>query len=561
MSYVLTTEWDKIQERNIDPLSPVDSDNHNKLLKVLGSPNMYIKGLDYSFIYDNDNKRIVMQLTPGIVVINYVCIEFKEISTIIFLSEEDKLYNTSYYVVVEYEYRKIKPLSVARIKTIEKSLYDPNKHLILYSFHTGYWYSLPDEETFNTWLENETNFKDSRINRDLLPTWLTKSFLSSEGGEMETTFLVPTPTSYNEVANKGYVDDLIANHDDVHTDKFLQLTGGSLSGTLYLNEHPDPSTIDSMTNKQAATKGYVDYWADYFLGVMGGGPYLPLYGGTMTGFITLHSRPIENMHAANKEYVDNRIEEVINFSDGPFLPLSGGTMKGHIVLYANPTNDYHPATKLYVDNVAAPKSHNHDATDITSGYINGDRGVEAGQSISSFVKYVALNSSIGGTFYGGSQNPSSNRRLNYNGYFYATKTYNAVYNDFADCLNPTENLTYDDAKNKIVEIVDNSTVGLATKESTKVIGIVSSSYAYVAGGTEEEIKGNKKLPICAAGYVWVDVVNVEEANLADYVIPYDNGFGMVIPNNKREEYKHCIVGKIIDINKDENQVRVSIMIS
>jgi hypothetical protein len=53
---------------------------------------------------------------------------------------------------------------------------------------------------------------------------------------------------------------------------------------------------------------------------------LPLAGGTMTGFITLHSDPGTAMHPATKQYVDARVGAT------GFLPTTGGTLTGPLVV-------------------------------------------------------------------------------------------------------------------------------------------------------------------------------------------------------------------------------------
>lgn len=62
------------------------------------------------------------------------------------------------------------------------------------------------------------------------------------------------------------------------------------------------------------------------------------------------------------------------------------------------------------------------ATNITTGTLPGDRGVTSGSALPSFVEYNGTTSTAG-QFDGGSSNPSSTTRLNYNGYLYATRFY------------------------------------------------------------------------------------------------------------------------------------------
>ncbi|NQZ48177.1 MAG: hypothetical protein HRT63_11720 [Erythrobacter sp.] len=69
--------------------------------------------------------------------------------------------------------------------------------------------------------------------------------------------------------------------------------------------------------------------------------YLLLTGGTLTGALTLAGAPTEDLHAASKAYVDT------------FLPLAGGLMTGFITLHTEtPTDNAHPASKGYVDGLA-----------------------------------------------------------------------------------------------------------------------------------------------------------------------------------------------------------------
>ena len=64
----------------------------------------------------------------------------------------------------------------------------------------------------------------------------------------------------------------------------------------------------------------------------------------------------------------------------------------------------------------------YSATNLTSGTIPGDRGVTSGSTSSSFVEYNGITKTAG-QFDGGTTNPDSTTRLNYDGYLYATRFY------------------------------------------------------------------------------------------------------------------------------------------
>lgn len=62
------------------------------------------------------------------------------------------------------------------------------------------------------------------------------------------------------------------------------------------------------------------------------------------------------------------------------------------------------------------------ASNLDSGTISGSRGVVAGSLSTSFITYNAQ-TKTSSSFYGGTSNPSNTTRLNYDGYFYATRFY------------------------------------------------------------------------------------------------------------------------------------------
>jgi hypothetical protein len=93
--------------------------------------------------------------------------------------------------------------------------------------------------------------------------------------------------------------------------------------------------------------------------------------GPMTGnldmganFIFSTGVPSTNAHLVNKVYVD-----------GKFLPLAGGTLTGFATLHSNPSSNYHAATKIYVDTaVAAIAPGIADTNELTEGSDNSATG-------------------------------------------------------------------------------------------------------------------------------------------------------------------------------------------
>lgn len=125
------------------------------------------------------------------------------------------------------------------------------------------------------------------------------------------------------------------------TGNYVELTGSTMSGFLTL--HADP--VDQM---HAANKKYVDDIADDVMESTSSAitalaqsvstHYIKKAGDTMSGFLTLQADPIHQLHAATKNYVDQNT-----------ISVHGGTVQGYLNLLQQPTNDAHAANKLYVD--------------------------------------------------------------------------------------------------------------------------------------------------------------------------------------------------------------------
>lgn len=200
----------------------------------------------------------------------------------------------------------------------------------------------------------------------------------------------------------------------------------------------------------------------------------------------------------------------------------------------------------------ATASHNHDATHITSGILSSDRGTTSEYAYNTFLRYTA-HSQINGCLYGGATAPTGSARLNYSGYLYATRVYNAIYNDYAECFLPDDSLIYDNHKHRIVQINKNGKVELGTYNSKTVVGIISEQYGYLLGGSQEEIDSGLKIPVGLAGTLMVDSEEkVNDSHLGYFIGSSGNGKAVIT------EEHGCIVGKIIGVDEVNNRYKVII---
>lgn len=135
-----------------------------------------------------------------------------------------------------------------------------------------------------------------------------------------------------------------------------------------------------------------------------------------------------------------------------------------------------------------------------------------------------------------------------------SKIYNAVYNDYAECFDNSD-LIYNDVKNRIVEINNDGKVVLANKNSNRVVGIVSDSYAMLINGTDEDVLNGTKIPVGLAGTLFVQSLeNVEYTSIGKMLVADNNGFGKASDRPKL----NTIVGKIIGIDKINNRYKILI---
>jgi len=491
--YTLTADWDAIQERNIDPFSPVDSDNHNKLLKILGSHKSYVSGLDISFVRDEENNKMVAQVSSGIAVVNYVVLDFASTSTITLF--DCPITERDICVVVEYKYQKIEPVPVAVIKTIRLENFDSSNQLKLYSYHVGNWSLVPTLETWNSWIDSEGNFVDERTEADSIPEWANTTFVKKSGDVVTSSIYMTSESPDNAFVTKNYVDTQISGHDSEHYDVFIRKDGDTMLGDLSI---PLTPSLDA----HAASKSYVDtVIADAELTLTG--DYVAKAGDTMAGYLVLAADPREGsvMDAVTKQYVDSTISNHNAEHDGYFLKLSGGTTTGAVTMDAKLTlnatqtdlagvvtgyygsQDYHVINGPNSGSVGVYINAN-DADDAFGVFIENTGGAEP--------SIIAQRDRVG--FY---TNGVERSYVNENGLV------GALYN--ADLVEFFEHDLFDMPQQGDCIVVNNDGLCSLSKApaESNVLGFVSYSPGLILGGTHEFEKefNNGRIPVALVGQI------------------------------------------------------------
>lgn len=158
----------------------------------------------------------------------------------------------------------------------------------------------------------------------------------------------------NALDNTSTVNALSAYQGKVLNDSKLNLSGGTMTGTLILNGDPSNSN-------DAATKNYVDTHMPSLVtttnnGVMSKEDKAKLDGieknaNKTTIVDNLTSDSAESALSANQgKVLDEKIKAISGHNhDSEYLKLSGGTLIGNLILNENPTSDNMAANKKYVD--------------------------------------------------------------------------------------------------------------------------------------------------------------------------------------------------------------------
>lgn len=235
-----------------------------------------------------------------------------------------------------------------------------------------------------------------------------------------------------------------------------------------------------------------------------------------------------------------------------YLPLSGGSMTGNITI---------PATSMSWIGGKDSAPIQQDMSSNTNSYFPIIRQKQSSVTYNiggldgQFGIYMYQNSRTeDGT--DASLKMDSSGNISATGTFTASRVYNAVYNDYAECFK-NSNLIYKGVLHRIVEIDDNECVRLATKNSYRVIGVVSDNYGHLLGGTEDEIDMNEKIPVGLAGTLYVYTLDdIDTNNIGKFVCADNNGYATVASKNS----EGTIVGKIIGFNLEYHQYKILLIL-
>ena len=325
-----------------------------------------------------------------------------------------------------------------------------------------------------------------------------------------------------------------------HTHSYLPLSGGTLTGNV-TSRSITPATNNAYVLGSSSLK-----WSSVYATTFNGN-----LTGNVTGNVSGSSGSCTGNAATATRLQTARTINGVSFNgtanitvyDSTKLSLSGGTMTGTI------------NSMSIVPKADATYSIGTSANAFTSLYLSNN--------IEFYTQSGATNGGYIDFHFGGSTADYTSRiiesasgTISVIGNLTATRVYNAVYNDYAECFDNT-NLIYNEVLHRIVEIDDNECVRLASKNSYRVIGVVSDNYGHLLGGLEEDIENGAKIPVGLAGTLYVYTLDeIDTKNIGKLVCADNNGYATLAD----KDCEGTIVGKIIGFNREYHQYKVLLIL-
>ena len=368
----------------------------------------------------------------------------------------------------------------------------------------------------------------------------------NNAAQWATLTLTGSVTGTATIASSGTIS---INTTTNHTHSYLPLSGGTLTGNV-TSRSITPATTNAYVLGSDTLK-WSSVYATTFYGNL---------TGNVTGNVSGSSGSCTGNAATATQLATARTINGVSFNgtanitvyDSTKLPLSGGTMTGNITI---------PATGMSWIGGKDSAPIQQDMSSNTSSYFPIIRQKQANVTYN----IGGLNGQFGIYMYQNSRTDNgtdaalkmdSSGNVTATGTFTATRVYNAVYNDYAECFANT-NLIYNEVLHRIVEIDDNECVRLASKNSYRVIGVVSDNYGHLLGGTEEDVQNSNKIPVGLAGTLYVYTLDeIDTKNIGKLVCADNNGYATLA----EKDCEGTIVGKIIGFNKEYHQYKVLLIL-
>ena len=279
-------------------------------------------------------------------------------------------------------------------------------------------------------------------------------------------------------------------------------------------------------------------------GLMGstakGSSTLPIYW-TGTAFSTISSYE-GNSATATKATQDGSGNTITS----TYLKLSGGTMTGNITMSANTYVQKAGSSVSWYQgrNAAVIKTTSYSGYDSIYSLKTTDGDWSCGVYTGNKLYWTYITD----TNYNASTNTTTAQmRLEPNGYLYTTRTYGAVWNDYAEMRNVPEAQKEDPTlrPGMCVHEVGDGTMVMSTSRLERGCKVISDTFGFNIGETE-----NCKTPIAVSGRALVYINEGREiasSHIGWPVCSGPNGTVSIMTEEEEEKYPSRIVGTISEI--------------
>lgn len=249
---------------------------------------------------------------------------------------------------------------------------------------------------------------------------------------------------------------------------------------------------------------------------------------------------------------DETIAKVIS----PAIMGTGG-LRNIIVANTSPTSEVGQNGDLYIHNGSAIYTKVNGnwvmvATNVDSTKYMPISGGKFTGTVDFGVNLTCTGTSkTAGAFYGGTVNPTNSTRINYDGYLYATRVYNAYMADYAEVYSINDR--YEPGMVVVIDGNSKSEVSISYMECDScVFGVVTDNYAFCIGGEPDDTHA----PIALMGKVPVLVDG--NCNKGDYLITSNKRGHAKAVKELDNIPRGCVIGRALE-NKQGNTVLTAII--
>ena len=149
-----------------------------------------------------------------------------------------------------------------------------------------------------------------------------------------------------------------------------------------------------------------------------------------------------------------------------------------------------------------------------------------------------------GYFYSGTVAPTATNRLNYDGYFYATRVYNAYMADYAEVYSIESG--FEPGMVVVIDPMDTNEVSLCYMEcDDNAFGVISDNYAFCIGGDPDDTHA----PIALAGKVPVLIDG--ECKKGDYLVTSSKKGHAKAVKHLDNIPRGCVIGRALENKKSD----------